>query len=372
MADKKKKTRRSLVIPTVVISVLFGLSAGAVGMLMMFAYYPVPYFYTPMTGSSVPRIPFAPTESSRVPPDMAVRDLSRPLAFLYKTEDVQSIILPAKAVGAGVVLTSDGWVITHESALEATWGTPEKRLVAMVEGETYPISETVTDPYTDVVFMKLSGSNLPVASFGRSSGIEVGEALFAFDAGQGLYIADVIDHDDWPAENEVSAVRSSERVQKVFRLSGAEGLLPGSVLMDSAGQIVAVYAGEGSLGSIAVPLDSFFALVGDVLKDRTVGRPYLGVRYVDLAEYPEFGQDQTRGARVTSYGGLSAVVRRSPAALAGLRDGDIITTVNGESVTSNKSLPSIISEYGPGDMVTLTILRNNVETDVDIVLEQVP
>ena len=52
--------------------------------------------------------------------------------------------------------------------------------------------------------------------------------------------------------------------------------------------------------------------------------------------------------------------------------GDIIVSVNSEMVTANKSLPGIISEYGPGDTVTLTILRNGAETDVDIVLEQVP
>ncbi|MEA3248965.1 MAG: PDZ domain-containing protein [Patescibacteria group bacterium] len=368
---KKRKTKVSLVVPAVIISVTFGLAAGVVGMLVMLAYFPIPP-YSPATGTVVPRIPFAPTESNRVPSDMAVRDLSRPLTTFYKTEDVQGIILPARAIGAGVVLTSDGWIITHESALETTWGAAEKRLVAMVEGETYPISETVTDPHTDVVFMKVSGNNLPVASFGRSSDVEVGNALFAFDAGQGLYIADVIDHDDWPAENEVSAVRSSESMQKVFRLSGAAGLLPGSVLMNSAGQIVAVYVGEGVLGPIAIPLDSFFSLVGEVLRDRTVTRPYLGARFVDLSEYPEFNKDVDRGVRLTSYGGLSAVVRRSPAALAGLRDGDIIVSVNDEAVTTNKSLPGIISEYGPGDTITLTILRNGVELDVDIVLEQVP
>lgn len=360
-----------MVMPAVMISVIFGLAAGAVGMLVMLAYYPLT-LYSPNSGTTVSRIPFAPTESSRVPPDMAVRDLSRPLATLYRLEDVQGIILPADGVGAGAVLTSDGWILTHEKALEMAKGSPANRLVAMVEGETYTIETTVRDPFNDLVFMKVSGGSLPVSSFGRSSDVEVGDALFAFDAGHGLHIADVIAYGDWPAESEAAAVRSSERIQKVFRLSGVSGMLPGTVLLNSAGQVVAVYAGEGALGPVAIPLDSSFLLVGEVLRERAVTRPYLGVRFVDLSEYPEFETGLDRGVRLTSYGGISAVMRRSPAALAGLRDGDIIVSVNDEAVTANKSLPGIIAEYGPGDSVTLTVLRNGAETDVDIVLERVP
>lgn len=358
-------------MPAVIISVTFGLAAGVVGMLVMLAYFPIPE-YSQATGTAVPRIPFAPTDSSRVPPDMAVRDLSRPLATLYGSDDVQGIILPVSAVGAGAVLTSDGWVVTHENALEKAYGSPEKRLVAMVDGETHTIEETVKDPFTGIVFMKVGGGNLPVASFGRSSDVEIGDALFAFDAAQGLYIADVIDHDDWPAEDESSAVRSSERIQKVFRLSGAAGLLPGSSLMNSSGQVVAVYAGQSGLGPVAVPLDSFFQLVGDVLRDRKTVRPYLGVRFVDLSEFREFDISLDRGVRLTAYGGFAAATRRSPAALAGLRDGDVIVSVNGEAVTSNKSLPGIIAEYRPGDTVSLGILRGGSEIIVNVVLEQVP
>jgi len=368
---KREKAKISLAVSPVIISVFFGLAAGVVGMLLMLAYYPIPSYST-SSGVLVSKIPFAPTESSRVPPDMAVRDLSRPLAALYKTEDVQEIVLPAGAVGAAAMVTSDGWMITHESALESVASMPEKRLTAAVEGKTYTVAEAVKDSFTGVVFMRVSGTNLPVASFGRSSDIEVGDALFAFDAGQGLRIADVIDHDDWPAEDTASAVRSSERIQKVFRLSGTTGLLAGSALLDSAGRIVAVYVGEGALGPVAIPLDSFFPLMGEVFRDRTITRPYLGVRFMDLSEYPDAGTGTDRGAWLTSYGGIPAVVRRSPAALAGLRDGDVIVSVNEEAVTANKSLPELISEYDSGDTVTLTIARNGAEMDVDIVLERAP
>jgi S1-C subfamily serine protease len=368
---KNKKIKTEMTLPVVIVSIFFGLASGAVGMLVMLAYFPMPE-YTSVPVASVQHIPFAPTESNRVPSDLAVRDLSRSLVSLYLVEDLQGIVLPADAVGAGGVLTSDGWIITHEDALELTWGTAEKRLVAMVEDKTYPITETVKDPFTGVVFARLSASSLPVASFGRSSEVDVGDALFAFDAAQGLRITDVIDTDDWPAESQASAIRSTEKVQKVFRLVGSSKLLPGSVLLDSAGLITAVYVGEGKLGGIAVPIDSFYNLVGEVLRDHAVARPYLGARFVDLSEYRGFEMGLERGARLSAYGGYSAVMRRSPAALAGLRDGDIIVAVNDEAITANKSLPGVISEYGPGDAVTLSILRNNVEMDVDIVLEQVP
>jgi len=368
---KREKSKMSLAAPTVLISVVFGLAAGVVGMLLALAYYPIPSYST-SSGVVVSKIPFAPTESSRVPSDMAVRDLSRPLASLYKTEDVQEIVLPANAVGAAAVVTSDGWMITYESALESAAGMPEKRLMAVVEGKTYPVAETVKDPFTGVVFMRVSGANLPVASFGRSSDIEVGDALFAFDAGQGLRIADVIDYDDSPAEDAASAVRSSERVQKVFRLSGTSGLLTGSALLDSTGRIVAVYVGEGALGPVAIPIDSFFPVLGEVFRDRAVTRPYLGVRFMDLSEYPDAGTGTDRGAWLMSYGGIPAVVRRSPAALAGLRDGDVIVSVNDEAITANKSLPELIAEYGPGDKVALKIMRGGAEVAVEVVLEKVP
>jgi serine protease Do len=362
---KKDKTHPSAdIIPVVALSALFGLAAGMVGMLIMLAYFPAIGLQT-QWGRDTFSTPAIQIQARHTTAEFVIRDLAASSVLLFLAEDSAEIFLTTKAIGAGVVLTSDGWLLTHNSVLANAHRADGKNLIALIDKTSFNIERAIVDPFTDVAFLKVNGVNLPVASFGKSETLTVGDALFSFDVTGGLREAGVIALDAVPIESLAGAVRSSEKIQRVLRLSEAADFVPGAAVLNSVGETVGIFVGKGAVGTYAIPLDSFFRQVGDVLRDDFVSRPYFGVRFVDLSEFPAT-DGPNRGVQIKSIG------KNTPAAFAGLRESDIITAVNGELITSNKSLADILVEYRIGETVNLTLIRSGSELEIDVTLTKAP
>lgn len=375
---RKKETPPSPIISSVLISAVFGLAAGVVGMLFVAGYYSVPQPLTFSTGLSFPREKTPPLAAEIERAATSVEMAARSLVFFYPAKSAetgliagQPVLLPSQAVGAGLILTSDGWLVTHDSILA---GPAAKRLsetVAVVGSKRYAVRETVRDPFTDVIFAKIDGSNLPVVAFGNDE-LAAGDQLFAFDAAGGIRRMAVIGLADRPLADIGGAVRSSEKMQKYLRVSADDEVLPGSLVLDNQGQVVGVYVGRGAVGSLVVPFDSFSSVIGGVLRDKNAHRTYLGVNYLDLAGLRSSGA--AKGVLLTASldSKRPAVIRQSPAAKAGLRDGDVIVSVNGEDITANKALAEMIAEYAPESAVKLTVERGAKTITVEAVLGELP
>jgi len=363
---KKKNEQSSSVITAVLISAFFGLGAGIVGMLVMLAYAPYILPQSPY-GAGNFMAPLIQQQDGRSAVNFTINDIVSSSALLFLAEDVGEITLTSNAIGSGTVLTSDGWIMTHESVLTNSNRLTGKGLVAVIDGSAHDVKEAVVDSYTGTAFLRVEGHNLPVSKFGQSEDVAVGTVLFAFDESRGLRETTVIDIGGLPAADFASVVRSSEEIQQVFRLIDAGDLMVGTPLLNNLGEVVAVRADGADSGAYAIPTYAFYRQIGNVLRDGSVSRPYLGIRFIDLSEYPEDG-GLSRGAKLRSNVNWPAVLRNSPAAAANLREGDIIKSVNGEQVTANKSLPDILIDYGPDETVTMTIIRAGKEISIEVTL----
>lgn len=363
-------------VSTVLVSVFFGLAAGVTGMLVVIAYVvPAPMFGggSIITGGTT--VTDKRADESPVP---AALEAGRSVVVFTHVKPEGSGPLagahvPAEAVGSGVVLTSDGWLMSHSSALVRPKAA--KPLVALIGMKAYPVTDIVRDPYSDVVFTKVDASNLPVTAFGEGRALQPGESAFGFDAAAGLRRLVVIAYDDAPAPDVAGLVRSSERIQKVLRLSGAESVLPGAMVLNGEGEVVGILDGKDGGDAIAVPIEAVSRMIGGVLRDRRVSRPYLGVRYVDLSRLAVTSDDfPRRGALVSaSFDGKTAAVdRRGPADVIGILAGDVITAVGGQEVSAKSPLADLVAEYGPGTTVAVTYLRGGREKTVDVLLGTAP
>jgi S1-C subfamily serine protease len=367
------------ILPGVIISVVFGFAAGAVGMLFVTGYYSAPQPLLLSAGFPVLRekviTPIAGLERVTTPVETAARSL----ALFYVAKDAdggliagRQIVLPSEAIGAGMVLTSDGWLVTHADILSGHGLKNINETDVFIGAKRYSVREAVRDPFTDVIFVKIDGSNLPVVAFGDGNTLAPGDSLFAFDTARGIRRLDVIGLDDRPLADVGGAVISSEKTQKFLRVSSADGILPGSMVIDRQGQVMGVYIGSGAVGSLVVPFNAFSAVIGGVLRDKSAHRPYLGVNFLDLSGIRSSGT--AKGVLLTSSldSRRPAVTRQSPAAKAGLRDGDIIVAVNGEDVTANNALAEILAEYGPESAITLTVERGAATLSLDVILGELP
>jgi S1-C subfamily serine protease len=100
----------------------------------------------------------------------------------------------------------------------------------------------------------------------------------------------------------------------------------------------------------------------------------IGIRYLPIT--PALADEQDLpvdfGALVGSTGDQPSIIPDSPAAAAGLQDGDIIVSVDGQQITAEQDLSTLIVNYAPGDTVTLRVLRNNTTREVEITLAELP
>lgn len=375
------------IVETVLLSVVFGAAAGVVGMLYV-ALYLLPQPEVAGGGFPVMRgagdslagredaVVVGGEEAARA----AVRFFPWRADAAQAGLDGPSLIrrhrLPDDALASGVVLTSDGWLLSYgEAASKVARKAAGSRFSALVAGREFDVLEAVADSYTGVVFLKIDGSNLPVAAISWRGEPLPGELLYAFDAAGGLRRLDVLGMGKAPIGEAGDLLRSSERMQKVLRLTSEPDLEAGALLMDRSGQLVAIYAGDGGLGATAIPISAFSGQIGSVLRTKSSPRPYLGVRFVDLSMVSDLPEGSPRrGALVSASadGKTPAVVRRSPAEEAGLRPGDVITAVDGEEVSAGRSLSDLIAEFDAGSAVTLTVERRGTVRPVEVTLGTAP
>lgn len=375
-------------VSTAILSVLFGFAAGVVGMLLIVVYFPSPHPSAYLFGEDLMfgRLVEQAPAQALVP--LSVESAARTSVLFFRKHEPGAgpefgTYVPSSAVGSGMVLTSDGWIISHESVFPESVRLSLGNYLAVADSRHFDIQEAIHDTFTGVVFLKVDESNLPVTSFGSGGTLEAGESVFMFDVEGGPRRFDVISYGDTPASDGGELIQSSERMQKVLRLSGAgDGIPEGSMVVNSRGEAIAIFGGPAAVGSYSVPLGYFSRHIGDVLKEKRFSRPYLGVRYIDLSRLigiDDFGP-RPRGALIADPAGAApAVQRRSPAYDAGLREGDIILSVNEEEVSSNKAFPDLLAEYEPGTAVILKIRDSlgrrggiDLEYPIEVTLGTVP
>ncbi|MEY4723349.1 MAG: hypothetical protein RLZZ324_862 [Candidatus Parcubacteria bacterium] len=354
-------------------SVLFGMAAGAVGMLLVSAFL-LPAQTGIVSGTARGGSVLIPEEAA------PTTEYARSAAYFYDASAVARLtangalktLVPADAFGAGFALTADGWLVAHASSFPK--GRHPADSYALIAGRTYKVTSAVSDAYTGLVFLRIDAAGLPVAPFGSAGDLLAGGSAFAFDAFGGFHRAGVTAYDDQAVTGANDLNWSSERLQSVVHLSGADGLLPGSMLLSRKGEVVAVLAGTDAEGAYAVPYDAFRHVIGSVLKDGKPQRAYLGVRYYDLSRFMGGSGQPQRGALIAAPadGHVSAVAPRSPAEAAGVQAGDVIVSVNGEDVSAKSALSDLLDEYAPGDAVELALTRGGKDMRVTAVLGTAP
>lgn len=280
----------------------------------------------------------------------------------------ESLYLDKDRAGYGFVLTADGWIITNKSVLDAinVKNSQAARLTSavFVKGKLYDISSVVFDSWTDAVFVKIDADNLPVTSLGDSNSLKLGDLVFGGTNKNNFwfnYVSGIAAYPDSASKADITI--SSEKFGKRIK---AQDKLPanfnGGFIANSNGEIVGMVLVE-SKGVSILPINYFKNIIFDVLKNKKITRPYLGLGFIDLTV--------AIGSSLPNSG-IGAFVRSvsagSPAAKAGILPGDTIIGVDDENFKDNRNLSEIISEYKPGEEVEIKILRDKKEINAKVLL----
>ncbi|MBU5422830.1 S1C family serine protease [Cellulomonas hominis] len=270
----------------------------------------------------------------------------------------------AEAAGTGVVLTSDGLVVTNNHVVE---GATEITVTIGTTGETYTAEVVGTDATADVAVLQLQGASglTTVALDDDEDGVAVGDAVTAVGnaEGGGVLLA---------ADGTVTGLDESITTQAEGASSGESltGLIEvdadvvsgdsGGPLLDDEGEVVgittAAFSGSADVTGYAIPIGDVLDVVTQIVSGQdtdsiTLGYPaFLGVQ---LATTGATGLPGASGAAATGAT-IAGVVDGTPAAEAGLTAGDTITAVDGTPVADADALSAALAAHAPGDQVTLT------------------
>ncbi len=279
--------------------------------------------------------------------------------------------------GSGFIISSDGYILTNRHVISDT---EAQYSVTLNDGKEYPAKVVGTDIFNDLGVLKIDAKNLSVLKLGNSDDLKVGQTVIAMGNALAEFPNSVTKGIISGIGRSVVAGGggTSENLEDVIQTDAA--INPGNSggpLLNLAGEVVGVntaVSNQGQLIGFAIPINSVKKIVQGILNNGQIVRPYLGVRYVlindDLAQQNNLSVKQGALVRRGQTASELAVIPGSPADKAGIVENDIIEKVNGTDVTESNNLAKMISQFNPGDKVTLKLYSKGKEKDVTVTLEQ--
>ncbi|WP_419228093.1 S1C family serine protease [Gordonia sp. CPCC 205515] len=286
------------------------------------------------------------------------------------TADIKVTMSQGTAVGSGIVLSQDGYVLTNNHVVAGA-GNGSSIQVTTTDGKTYPATITGTSPSYDLAVIKLKdASGLTPAALGDSSALQVGEQVVAVGSPENLSntvtsgIISALSRTVTAGDESGSGVTVYNGLQTDTPINPGNS---GGPLVNLAGQVVAVNSavdtGQGGSGGVqafglgfAIPINTAKRIANELLQDGRATKPVLGV------SGSLNSNSTTNGAQITSLQSGGA------AAKAGLRTGDVVTKIGDTPISNYADLMAQVLTHNPGDTVPVTVTSGGQSRTVQVKL----
>ncbi len=273
-----------------------------------------------------------------------------------------------KASGTGIIMSEDGYVITNHHVIENAQAVS----VLTADSREYAASIIGSDETSDLAVLKVDADGLQAAEFGDSSVLQVGDSVAAIGDPLGTALRGTMTDGIVSAINRDLTVndRTMSLIQTNAALNNGNS---GGPLINCYGQVIGIntmkmsnfYSSSTTVEGIgfAIPIDTAKPIIDELIEKGYVsGRPAIGIDGETLPATYRIYYRLPQGIYVTR------VYQNSDAAAKGISEGDIITAINGISVTTMEQLNRVKNQYTAGDTITLTIYHGGVSSDVEIIL----
>ena len=278
-----------------------------------------------------------------------------------------------EAAGSGVVISPEGYIVTNnhvvQDAEEITVNIDQKAYVGTIVG---------TDPSTDIAVIKIEGHGLKYSEFGNSDDLKLGEWVLA--VGNPLNLQSTVTAGIVSAKNRnidllTSSYNPDEKVFPIESFIQTDAAVnsgnSGGALVNKTGELVgintAISSGTGYYTgySFAVPSNIVKKVAYDLIKYGEVKRVQLGINIMDNnSEVQDLNNLSTNKGVV-----VTGVVEGGNASNNGMKMKDIITAVAGKKVNSTSELQAKLAMYNPGDKVKISLIRGEIQKEVEIIME---
>lgn len=252
--------------------------------------------------------------------------------------------------GSGVVITKDGYIITNNHVVNGA----SKVEVVLHDKRKYEAQVVGVDAQTDIALLKIKAKNLRYCAYGNSDKIKLGEWVLAVGYPYTLsstVTAGIVSAKATKLDGQMSL---NSFIQTDAAVNPGNS---GGALVDKNGKLIGmntmIYSPTGSYSgySFAVPTSVIKEVVADLIKYKEVKRAYLGIVPLDIDA--EMAQEYD----LPLEGILVARLFSGGAADAGIEQGDVIQSIDGDKTSSSSKLFEIMSKKKPGDRVNVTVVR---------------
>jgi S1-C subfamily serine protease len=259
--------------------------------------------------------------------------------------------------GSASVLTAEGFLLTSAHVVEGA-RTVE---AAFTDGTEVDVDVVGRDPLSDLAILRARGAVPPPVTLGDATRLRVGQLVVAL--GNPLGLAGSVTAGIVSGLGRALPTRQGRVVDEVIQTDAA--LNPGNsggALCDSAGLVVGVNTAVAGVGvGLAVPINATTqGIIAALMRGGRVRRAWLGIAGAQAPLPPALATKLGRRSGLR----IAAVVSGGPAAVAGLREGDVLVAVEGRAVMSSTTLQQRMVADAIGRRVEITVWRNGALVDV--------
>jgi serine protease Do len=279
-----------------------------------------------------------------------------------------------EGLGSGFIVSQDGYIVTNQHVVVGA----TQIVVTLMDGRQLPAELVAADEVTDLAVLKVEGGNLPVAPLGNSDDLLIGEWAIAIGNPFGYLLADrnpsvtvgvisALGRDIRRGQAENGEQVWSNMIQTDAAINPGNS---GGPLVNSAGEVIGVNSfifsrSGGSIGlGFAIPIDRAKRALADIVEFGSIRRPWTGLHV--STETPPGNDRLSAGVIVTR------VDPGSPAAAAGLREGDLLVEAEGEPIGSALDWEGRVLDMPSGGSVDLVLQRADGRVTVTLTPEEDP
>ncbi len=273
-----------------------------------------------------------------------------------------------EASGSGVIISSDGYIVTNNHVVKDA----DELSVKLNDNREFKARIIGNDPQTDLALIKVEEKGLPTIPIGNSDDLKLGQWVLA--VGNPFNLTSTVTAGIVSAKARALGANSIESfIQTDAAINQGNS---GGALVNERGELVGInamlYSNTGSYSGygFAIPTTIMNKVVADLKEFGTVQRAVLGVMGLDVADYldSEKAKGQTVDLGTVTGFYVNSVEPNSTAAELGLEKGDVLTAIDGKAVTKRSELLEELAKHRPGDKVSFTYLRNKKSHTSSVVL----
>ena len=271
--------------------------------------------------------------------------------------------------GSGVIISTDGYIVTNNHVVADA----DELTITLNDNKEYSARIIGTDKASDLALIKIDGKNLPAITIANSDDIKVGEWVLAVG-------------NPFNLTNTVTAGIVSAKARSLYQ-NGVESFIQtdaainpgnsGGALVNTRGELIGInamlYSQTGSFSGygFAIPTSIMNKVVADLKQYGTVQRALIGIQGQDVKNYVDAKKDKGEDVDLGTMEGIyvAKVSEESAAEEAGMKEGDVITAIDGKPVGKMAELQEVLAKKRPGDKVTVTYLRDKKKATKTLMLK---